>query len=280
MKETKASSTWTLPGQSPGVRRTQTTTGKRATGGRINFSLKKTELTRMVNQIKEEVNSHQRTAKEIEKKMEKLARCAFEELLKVRELKEVIESLKRQTPLSGKSEGIPEGGGKLPPWKLDLDRNLERLLAIKQLLESSLGVKKEKLEETPLPRPSASDKKKIFVVDDDPTTLKIIAHFLERENFSVRTSLSGAEGLKMAFQDNPDLILLDIMMPDLNGFQFLSIFQKDKQTARIPVIILSSLAEEADVLRGLGTGAVDYITKPFSPPVLLAKIKKSFNSKP
>jgi putative two-component system response regulator len=70
------------------------------------------------------------------------------------------------------------------------------------------------------------------------------------------------------------------MMPDLNGFQFLSIYQKDEENARTPVVILSSLAEEADVLKALEIGAVDFITKPFSPQVLMAKIKKSLNSRP
>ncbi len=122
--------------------------------------------------------------------------------------------------------------------------------------------------------------KKILVVDDDLTTVKIISHFLQNEHYRVSISLSGTEGLKKAFLESPDLILLDIMMPDLNGFQFLSIFRKDKDNARIPVVILSSLSEEADVLKGLEIGAADYVTKPFSPQVLIAKIKKNINSKP
>jgi CheY-like chemotaxis protein len=120
--------------------------------------------------------------------------------------------------------------------------------------------------------------KKILVVDDDPTVIKIISHFLQKENYRVSTSLSGVEGLKKAFRENPDLILLDIMMPDLNGFQFLSIYRKDEENGRTPVLILSSLSEEADVLKGLEIGAADYITKPFSPQVLVAKIKKNISS--
>jgi len=69
-------------------------------------------------------------------------------------------------------------------------------------------------------------------------------------------------------------------MPDLNGFQFLSIYRKGEDNARTPVVILSSLAEEADVLKGLETGAADYLTKPFSPQVLMAKVKKNLNSGP
>jgi len=88
------------------------------------------------------------------------------------------------------------------------------------------------------------------------------------------------EGLKKAFQEDPDLILLDVMIPDLNGFQFLSIYRNVGENARTPVVLLSSLSEEADILKGLEIGAVDYITKPFSPQLLMAKIKKSLNSGP
>jgi CheY-like chemotaxis protein len=134
--------------------------------------------------------------------------------------------------------------------------------------------------EHPDARPGTNGAKKILVVDDDPTTIKIISHFLQKESYEVSSSLSGVEGLKKAFQEGPDLILLDVMMPDLNGFQFLSIYRKVGENARTPVLILSSLSEEADILKGLEIGAVDYITKPFSPQLLMAKIKKSLNSRP
>jgi DNA-binding response OmpR family regulator len=159
-----------------------------------------------------------------------------------------------------------------------LDRELEKLLIAKSLLEASLP---ERLEENPSGIvPATRGLKRILLIDDDPTTVKIISHFLQQESYAVSSTNSGVDGLKKAFKENPDLILLDIMMPDLNGFQFLSIYRKDEENARVPVIILSSLAEEADVLKGLEIGAVDYITKPFSPQVLLAKIKKSTNSRP
>ena len=160
-----------------------------------------------------------------------------------------------------------------------IDQELEKLLIIKKLLEASLPAAAEK-KERPTARPEPDGAKKILVVDDDLTTLKLISHFLQKEKFRVSTSISGVEGLKMAFQEAPDLILLDVMMPDLNGFQFLSIYRKVGDNARTPILILSSLSDEADVLRGLEAGAVDYITKPFSPHVLMAKIKKNLNSGP
>jgi PleD family two-component response regulator len=135
-----------------------------------------------------------------------------------------------------------------------------------------------KAEQEELMNPASDGRQKILVVDDDPTTLKIISHFLQKENYRVSTSLSGVGGLKKAFKENPDLIILDIMMPDLNGFQFLSIYRKDEENAQTPVVILSSLSEETDMLKGLGIGAIDYVTKPFSPQVLMAKIKKAIRS--
>jgi CheY-like chemotaxis protein len=135
-----------------------------------------------------------------------------------------------------------------------------------------------KVELEELMNPASDGRQKILVVDDDPTTLKIISHFLQKENYRVSTSLSGVGGLKKAFKENPDLIILDIMMPDLNGFQFLSIYRKDEENAQTPVVILSSLSEETDMLKGLGIGAIDYVTKPFSPQVLMAKIKKAIRS--
>lgn len=242
----------------------------------------------MISKIKQEVEAHDISVTELKRKLEKLVTSAFSELLKIKDLREIIESLK--------SNGIPSNPGQPsssdqndlhPPavseenqagWKRELDRELEKLLVIKKLLESSLPIPKEN---PPANRPdSAPGTKKILVVDDDPTTLKIITHFLAQENYSVSTSQSGIEGLKKAFRENPDLIILDVMMSDLNGFQFLSLVKKDGEKARLPVIILSSLAEEADILKGLEIGATDYLTKPFSPQVLLAKVKKIVDPRP
>jgi CheY-like chemotaxis protein len=255
---------------------------------KVNLSLDQAEVVKMISQIREEVDFHHGCAAEIKAKLEKLTGAAFAELLKVKDLKNIVESLKNngdeQASASAGQAGPGEQPLSLPPagqrerWKQELDRELEKLLIIKRLLEASFPQPTEKSEPPALP--AASGRKKILVVDDDPTTVKIISHFLQKEDYMVSSSSSGVEGLKKAFKENPALILLDIMMPDLNGFQFLSIYRKDEENSHVPVVILSSLAEEADVLKGLEIGAVDYITKPFSPQVLLAKIKKNINSGP
>jgi CheY-like chemotaxis protein len=261
---------------------------KKASRPKVNAALDRAELTQMIDKIREEVELRYGCASEVKAKLEKLTGTASSELLKVKELKSIIINLKKNGGEHSAAEAAATTEAKASPdpvaavreqWKVDLDRELEKLLIIKKLLEASLPTAAEK-RDPPTELPAGNGVKRILVVDDDPTTVKIISHFLQKEDYRVSTSHSGMDGLKRAFQEAPDLILLDIMMPDLNGFQFLSIYRKDEDNARIPVVILSSLSEEADVLKGLEIGAVDYITKPFSPQVLVAKIKKNLNSKP
>ncbi len=259
---------------------------KKACRPKINLSFDRREVASMIGKIRQEVDAHHAFATEMKAKLEKLAESAFSELIKVKELREAIESLKAnggekalELPSPAQTENPPSNPSpdhSEDQWKQELDRELEKLLMIKKLLESSLP---STLEKVPASAPSpAMGTKKILVVDDDPTTVKIITHFLKQEHYDVTSSLSGVEGLKKAFKEDPALIILDIMMPDLNGFQFLSLYKNDEEKAHIPVVILSSLAEEADVLKGLEIGATDYLTKPFSPQVLLAKIKKILDS--
>jgi len=259
---------------------------KKASKPKVNLALERAEIAKMIAHIREEIDFHHGCASEVKAKLEKLTGMAFSELLKVKELQGIIVSLRengRENPAAppaaapaGESSAAPAPNPK-DQWRAELDRELEKLLVIKKLLEASLPAAHE---EAPAPRPDPNGVKRILVVDDDLTTIKIISHFLQKESYRVRTALSGMDGLIKAFQETPDLILLDVMMPDLNGFQFLSIYRKDKENARIPVVILSYLSEEADVLKGLEIGAMDYITKPFSPQVLMAKIKKNLNSGP
>jgi CheY-like chemotaxis protein len=262
--------------------------GKKALQPKVSFAFDRAEVAKMIDQIREEVEFHRGCATEVKARLEKLTGTALSELLKVKELKSIISSLKengRENPDPGTPGATVEGtvpGYEPDPreqWRRELDRELEKLLVIRKLLEAKLPAAADKKERQDA-GPGPDGTKRILVVDDDPTTVKVISHFLQKESYQVSTSLSGVEGLKKAFQEVPDLILLDVMMPDLNGFQFLSIYRKVRENARTPVIILSSLSEEADMLKGLEIGAVDYITKPFSPQLLMAKIKKSLNSGP
>ena len=119
-----------------------------------------------------------------------------------------------------------------------------------------------------------SDKQRILIVDDTASNIKILNDLLHSD-YNISVATNGPDALELAVsQVSPDLILLDIMMPGMDGYQFLNAVKQDKDTKDIPVIILSSLSRESDILEGLERGAADYITKPFSPPVLISKIKK------
>ncbi len=111
---------------------------------------------------------------------------------------------------------------------------------------------------------------KILVVDDEKSIADIIKFNLEKEGFSVITGYDGEEGLKLVEKANPDLVLLDIMMPKIDGIQVLKEIRKKYDT---PVIMLTAKDEEVDKVLGLELGADDYITKPFSMRELVARVK-------
>ena len=104
----------------------------------------------------------------------------------------------------------------------------------------------------------------ILVVDDEPDVLRMLQVVLGRHGYEVLGAPSGMEGLVLAASESPDLVLLDIMMEGMDGWEVLKLLKLDERTRDIPVIILSARAEARDKIRGLQEGAVDYITKPFS----------------
>lgn len=113
----------------------------------------------------------------------------------------------------------------------------------------------------------------ILVVDDSIETLKIIGELLKKE-FAIKVSTNGETALKIAQSHTPpDLILLDVMLPDINGYEVCKILKKDPVTADIPVIFLTAKNEVEDEARGLGVGAADYIVKPVYPAILTARVK-------
>jgi two-component system, OmpR family, KDP operon response regulator KdpE len=111
---------------------------------------------------------------------------------------------------------------------------------------------------------------KILVVDDEPRTVQFIRMNLELEGFSVSSAADGYQALEKVTREIPDLVILDIMMPDMDGFEVLT---KIREVSSVPVIFLSVKAEEQDRVHGLDLGADDYITKPFSPRELVSRIK-------
>jgi len=115
--------------------------------------------------------------------------------------------------------------------------------------------------------------KHIIVIEDEKDILDVLEYNLKREGFRVSTSSDGKVGLKMVRQDKPDLVLLDIMLPEIDGLEICRILKSEPSTSAIPVIMVTAKEEESDVVLGLGLGADDYVTKPFSPKELIARIK-------
>jgi CheY-like chemotaxis protein/MinD-like ATPase involved in chromosome partitioning or flagellar assembly len=117
----------------------------------------------------------------------------------------------------------------------------------------------------------------ILVVDDDPDTLTLVGMMLERRGFTVWKAIDGATALARLEPDPPDLVILDVMMPVLDGFEVCRRIKANPRTTHIPVILLTARAEPASQLEGLRAGAIDYITKPVHPQDLLARIQSVLN---
>jgi two-component system phosphate regulon response regulator PhoB len=113
----------------------------------------------------------------------------------------------------------------------------------------------------------------IFVIDDEPDILELIRYNLDKQGYGVTCVPSGAEALTKLRWQHPDLVVLDLMLPDVDGLDVCKTMKRDTQMAHIPIIMLTARGEEVDVVTGLELGADDYLTKPFSPRVLLARIK-------
>jgi putative two-component system response regulator len=116
-------------------------------------------------------------------------------------------------------------------------------------------------------------KQKVLVVDDEPANIDILANVFE-EDYQVNAAVSGEQALGIARStDRPDIILLDVIMPHMDGYEVCRHLKQDEATCRIPVIFVTAKIQMKDEMRGLELGAVDYITKPISPPIVNARIK-------
>jgi len=119
--------------------------------------------------------------------------------------------------------------------------------------------------------------RKILTCDDEKHIVRLIQVNLERQGYEVITAFNGAECLEKVTADPPDLIVLDVMMPEMTGFEVLEALKKNPDTAEIPVIMLTARAQDADVLRGWQSGVECYLTKPFNPMELIAFVKRIFS---
>ena len=124
----------------------------------------------------------------------------------------------------------------------------------------------------------ATNSKRVLVVDDERHIVRLIQVNLEREGYQVLTAFDGKDGLQKAKTEKPDLIVLDVMMPYMDGFEVLKNMKADPVTAEIPVIMLTAKAQDADVFRGWSSGVDCYLTKPFNPMELLTFVRRIFQS--
>jgi len=116
--------------------------------------------------------------------------------------------------------------------------------------------------------------KKILIIDDNPDVVKVVGIRLKMNGYEVITAGDGVEGFEKGKQENPDLILLDVNMPNMDGFETLTKLKEDTQTASIPIIMLTAQQQIDDLNKASNLGAVDYIVKPFNNRTLLEKIYK------
>ncbi len=118
---------------------------------------------------------------------------------------------------------------------------------------------------------------KIVVAEDNPQIARLVTFKLEREGFEPVWARDGEEALALIREHRPDLVVMDVMMPMMDGFEVLQALKMDECCRSIPVIMLTARAQEQDVLQGFGLGAEDYMVKPFRPAELVARIQKILN---
>lgn len=118
--------------------------------------------------------------------------------------------------------------------------------------------------------------KKILIVDDEPDILEIISYNLKKEGYEILTAKNGTEGLEKTTSFKPDLVILDIMMPKMNGIEVCKILRSKPEYNNTLIIFLTALSDESSQIKGLETGADDYVNKPISPKVLISRVNAIF----
>jgi two-component system alkaline phosphatase synthesis response regulator PhoP len=115
--------------------------------------------------------------------------------------------------------------------------------------------------------------KKILIIEDDPDISNLIAYYMTREGYSVGVGYNGTDGLEQLKRNMPDLLILDIMLPDLDGLEICKRLRENSDASALHILMLTARGEESDKIIGLASGADDYVTKPFSPQELVARVK-------
>lgn len=237
----------------------------------------------------EEIQDHLSLVAQIEVKIGRLLETSIEEL-------ERAQRLETLTSLIGGAESAGDGIGsnqdsvsgnlaEMPAAYLEREikalKKMQKLLGIRTGPGEDAALSQEAVFREAVPAGAVADTdspRKILIIHNDPATVRILRYFLEKENFEVEACSSGLTGLHKASQERPHIILLDILLSGMDGYQVLSRLKRSDRTARVPVFVLSVLAQEADILKAIEGGAADYFTKPFSPQVMIAKIRRTLGA--
>jgi DNA-binding response OmpR family regulator len=119
-------------------------------------------------------------------------------------------------------------------------------------------------------------RKTILIVEDDPDISQLVKHYLEKDGFHTHIAKTGLEAQKLVVSEHPDLVILDLMLPEMDGLEVCKGLRNRPETASLPIMMLTAKNEESDTIIGLELGADDYVTKPFSPKELVARVKALF----
>jgi DNA-binding response OmpR family regulator len=120
---------------------------------------------------------------------------------------------------------------------------------------------------------------RILIVEDDPRSFRLLDFRIKSQGHEVLSAVDGGEAIEVASKEKPDLVLLDIMIPVIDGFQVLRKLKSQEETKNIPVIMLTARSQEKDIVDGIKAGAADYVTKPFSSAELIARVNRALASR-
>lgn len=127
---------------------------------------------------------------------------------------------------------------------------------------------------TPVPEDNNGVKNRILVAEDDPNILRQIEFNLQSSGYIVETALNGMEAFKKLMADRPDLLITDVMMPEMDGYELVTMLRRDEQLADLPVIMLTARTQDWDMMQGYNSGTDLYLTKPFNPAELLNFVRR------
>jgi CheY-like chemotaxis protein len=245
-------------------------------------------FSELITKGPEEIQDHLSLVARIQVQIGRLLETSIEELERAQRL-ETLTSLiaggegghDRSQSGGTSSEKPDERPGVFLEREIKSLKKVQKLLGLRGRSEEEPGPAADDAPSSP-PDAEAADPdapRKVLILNHDPGTIRVLRYFLEKEDYDVLACSNGPDGLQKAVGERPDVILLDILLSGMDGYQVLARLKKNPRTARIPVFVMSVLAQEADILKAIDAGAADYFTKPFSPHIIIAKIRRALRTR-